>query len=123
MTAGKMLMPSADNYFTQDHKPDTTRSDTLWSLILLESDLVEALAMFRIFGPSVDNQSHALAPWWAGYRFTWQGLQADSDESAACADVAMSVCRMAAEMDEKEWFTGVRQAEFELSLIQGDLPE
>ncbi|WP_318366412.1 hypothetical protein [Enterobacter sp.] len=107
----------------QGDKPDITRSETLWSLILLENDLVEALAMFRIFGPSVDNQSHALAPWWAGYRFTWQGLQADSDVSAACADVAVSVCRMAAEMDEKEWLTGVRQAEFELSLIQSDEPE
>ena len=123
MTAGKMLMHASDNNFTQDNKPDTTGSDTLWSLILLENGLVEALAMFRIFGPSVDNQSHALAPWWAGYRFTWQGLQADSDVSPACADVAMSICSMAAELDEKEWLTGVRQAEFELSLIQGDLPE
>ncbi|BCU57813.1 hypothetical protein [Enterobacter kobei] len=123
MTAGKMLMHAADDHLTQDNKPDTTRSDTLWSLILLESDLVEALAMFRIFGPSVDNQSHALASWWAGYRFTWWGSEADSYVSAACADVVMSICRMAAELDYKEWQTGVRQAEFELSLIQGDLPE
>lgn len=123
MTAGKMPMHAADNHLAQDIEPEITPSDTLWSLILLESDLVEALAMFRIFGPSVDNQSHALASWWAGYRFTWQGLQDDADVTAACTDVAVSICRMAAELDEKEWLTGVRQAEFELSLIQGDLSE
>lgn len=89
-------------------------SEDLLALIALESDLVHALAIIRLSGSVEEYERLALAPWWAGYVMTLEGLDAGVWDSEACADVAQSVRRLATEMDEQAWRAGIRDARYEL---------
>ena len=90
-------------------------SEDLLALIALESDLVHALAIIRLSGSVEEYERLALAPWWAGYVMTLEGLDAGGWDSEACADVAQSVRRLATEMDEQAWRAGIRDARYELA--------
>lgn len=90
-------------------------SEDLLALIALESDLVHALAIIRLSGSVEEYERLALAPWWAGYVMTLEGLDAGVWDSEACADVAQSVRRLATEMDEQAWRAGIRDARYELA--------
>ena len=90
-------------------------SEDLLALIALESDLVHALAIIRLSGSVEEYERLALAPWWAGYVMTLEGLDAGVWDSEACADVAQSVRRLATEMDEQAWRAGIRDAKYELA--------
>lgn len=90
-------------------------SEDLLALIALERDLVHALAIIRLSGSVEEYERLALAPWWAGYVMTLEGLDAGVWDSEACADVAQSVRRLATEMDEQAWRAGIRDARYELA--------
>ncbi|WP_326903147.1 hypothetical protein P8F81_23510 (plasmid) [Kosakonia cowanii] len=90
-------------------------SEDLLALIALESDLVHGLAIVRLSGSVEEYERLALAPWWAGYVMTLEGLDAGVWDSEACADVAQSVRRLATEMDEQAWRAGIRDARYELA--------
>lgn len=90
-------------------------SEDLLALIALESDLVHALVIIRLSGSVEEYERLALAPWWAGYVMTLEGLDAGVWDSEACADVAQSVRRLATEMDEQAWRAGIRDARYELA--------
>lgn len=95
-------------------------SEDLLALIALESDLVHALAIIRQSGSVEEYERLALAPWWAGYVMTLEGLDASLWGSEACADVALSVRHLATEMDEQAWRTGIRDATYELKQQEED---
>ncbi|KDE33511.1 hypothetical protein AW40_27015 [Kosakonia radicincitans UMEnt01/12] len=95
-------------------------SEDLWSLISLENDLAYALACFRTFGITGENETLPFFAFSAGYICALYGLDAELWVSTACADVAMSVRRMATEIDEDEWLAGISQAKYERALAEED---
>lgn len=89
-------------------------SEELWSLIQLESELVRAKAFLSVFGSLPEYHRMATVAYWAGYVFTFWGMEA----CAGYVDVAASVRFLAMLVNEKDWQAGCLQAEYELSLIE-----
>ena len=93
-------------------------SEELWSLIQLESELVRAKAFLSVFGSLPEYHRMATVAYWAGYVFTFRGMEACERHTAGYVDVAASVRFLAMLVNEKDWQAGCLQAEYELSLIE-----
>ncbi|MBJ9200992.1 hypothetical protein GHU08_21815 [Citrobacter freundii] len=91
-------------------------SEGLWSLIQLENELVRVKAFLSVFGSLPEYHRMATVAYWAGYVFTFRGMEPCERHTAGYVDVAASVRFLAMLVNEKDWQAGCAQAEYELSL-------
>lgn len=88
-----------------------------WSLIQIESELMMTVAYLRVLGSLPEGKGMTIIAYWAGYEFTLLGLEPREGYSAAYAEVASSVCSMAAYINNQEWEDGCQQAAYELNQL------
>lgn len=89
----------------------------LLHLIHLESELLMAMAYLRVLGSLPEGVGMTIIAYWAGYEFTFYGLEPREWHSAVYKDVATSVRSVAAYINEQDWEDGCQQARYELSLM------
>jgi len=99
---------------SENRRPDLSG---LESLIHLESELLVTATCLNVFGSLPEGKDETLIAYWAGYVFTFYGLEPRAGHSPGYTEVAAAVRSAAVNINEQDWEDGCHQAGYELSQL------